>query len=66
MENEVKKQELQNRFDKLGATRMVLFVISEDHPNLDGDLLINFLLFINVMLEGGNVKVQKTIYDFCV
>ena len=45
---------------------MVLFVISEDHPNLDGDLLINFLLFINVMLEGGNVKVQKTIYDFCV
>jgi len=45
---------------------MVLFVISEDHPNLDGDLLINFLLFINVMLEGGNEKVQKTIYEFCV
>ena len=36
---------------------MILHVISEDHKNLDGELLINFLLFINTMLEGGNVKV---------
>ena len=45
---------------------MVLFVISENSKNLDGDLLINFLYFINQLLEGGNIKIQTTIYEFCI
>lgn len=35
---------------------MVLYVISENHKNFDGDLFENFLLFINCLLEGGNSK----------
>jgi len=64
MTDDQNRPAMQNKFDKLGATRMILFVISENHPNLDGSLLINFLLFINALLEGGNTRIQKTIYDF--
>lgn len=64
MTDDQNRVSMQNKFDKLGATRMILYVISENHPNLDGQLLINFLLFINELLEGGNTRIQKTIYDF--
>ena len=36
---------------------MVLKVLSRDSNNLDADLLINFLLLANTMLEGGNNRV---------
>lgn len=50
---EGKLENLQNIFNKLGAMKMVLAVISEN-KNLDSDLLINYLLFANKMLEEGN------------
>ena len=51
------KISLQNLLDKLGAMKMVLKVLSRDSNNLDADLLINFLLLANTMLEGGNNRV---------
>jgi len=36
---------------------MVLYVISDNDKNLDGDLLINFLHFGNAILEGGNREI---------
>lgn len=48
--------EMQNLFNKLGATRMVLTVISES-MSLDGEMLRNFLLFLNTLMSGGNNKV---------
>ncbi|EGR27735.1 MIR domain protein [Ichthyophthirius multifiliis] len=56
----------QNQLDKLGATQMILIVISEHSHLLDGELYINFLLFINTLLKNGNVRVQKTIYEFFI
>ena len=44
-------------FDRLGATKMVLIVLSDAGPNLDSDLLIEFLSFINLLLEGGNNQI---------
>lgn len=49
-------EEMQNLFNKLGATRMVLTVLSES-TILDGEMLRNFLIFINTLLSGGNNKV---------
>lgn len=43
---------------------MVLTVLSENSKNLDMDLIEQFLLFINNLLEGGNHRVQVTIYEF--
>lgn len=54
---------MQNLMNKLGATRMVLTVISES-TQLDYELLRNLLMFMNSMLSGGNIKVQKTIFEF--
>jgi hypothetical protein len=45
---------------------MVLYVLSENTKNLDGDLLIQFLKFSNSLLDGGNQRIQKTIYEFCI
>ena len=59
METEGEKnemEEMQNLFNKLGATRMVLTVLSESII-LDGEMLRNFLMFINTLLSGGNNKV---------
>ncbi|EGR30673.1 MIR domain protein [Ichthyophthirius multifiliis] len=63
-ENEEEQIKMQNQLDSLGATRMVLYVISENHKNLDSEMLIQFLNFVNTLLEGGNVKVQKTLFEF--
>ncbi|CAD8132784.1 unnamed protein product [Paramecium pentaurelia] len=56
-------EEMQNLFNKLGATRMVLTVLSES-TTLDSEMLRHFLMFINTLLSGGNNKVQKTISEF--
>lgn len=50
-------EQRQNMLDKLGATKMVLLVLSENHKNLDGDLLIAYLLFAIKLLENGNNQV---------
>ena len=42
-DDEKEQEKLQNEFDKLGATRMFLYVLSDNHKNLDNDLLIQFL-----------------------
>jgi hypothetical protein len=36
---------------------MVLMVLSENTTNLDKQMLMNFLEFINTLLEGGNTTV---------
>lgn len=46
-DDEVEKKKMQVLFEKLGAIEMVLYVISENHANFDGDLFLNFLIFIN-------------------
>lgn len=45
---------------------MVLYVISENHKNFDGDLFLNFLIFINKLIEGGNYKNQIAIYNYFI
>lgn len=52
-----KKVEMQNLFDRLGGTTMVLMVLSENTTNIDKQMLMNFLEFINILLEGGNTTV---------
>ena len=42
--------ELQNYFDKLGATKMVLLVISDQQKHIDSELLMNLLQFANTLL----------------
>lgn len=63
-EDKEKKTEMQNLFDRLGATQMVLLVLSENSKNLDKKMLMIFLIFMNTMLEGGNIQVQRTIFEF--
>jgi hypothetical protein len=43
---------------------MALYVISENHKNLDSELLSEFLEFLNTLLSGGNIHVQKTIFEY--
>ncbi|KAL4438400.1 hypothetical protein ABPG74_009439 [Tetrahymena malaccensis] len=56
----------QDQMDKLGASQMVLIILSEYSHNLDGQLYIDFVSFLNTLLKGGNSRVQKTVYDFFV
>ncbi|EGR32738.1 MIR domain protein [Ichthyophthirius multifiliis] len=66
-EEQVKqKQKIQNMFDQLGSTKMVLTVISENSKHLDSELIIHFISFVNCLLDGGNNAVQKTIYNFFI
>lgn len=52
--------------DKEGAMEMVLGVLSDSkHADIPEDLLESFLNFGTKLLEGGNNRVQKTIYQFC-
>lgn len=58
-------EEMQNFFDKFNATKMFLNLISDSKTNmLEDDLLNQLLSFMIKLLEGGNSKVQKTIYNF--
>ena len=52
-----KKLAFQNELDKLGATKMVLLVLSEVNDKLDGELLMSYINFVNSLLDGGNNKV---------
>ncbi|EAR98945.2 MIR domain protein (macronuclear) [Tetrahymena thermophila SB210] len=60
------EEKMQNILDQLGATRMTLYVISENHKNLDSELLSEFIKFLCTLLNGGNKRVQKTIYEFYI
>lgn len=56
---------MQNFFDKFNATKMFLNLISDSKVNiLEDDLLKQLLSFMIQLLEGGNQKVQKTIFNF--
>ena len=56
---------MQNFFDKFNATKMFLNLISDSKVNtLEDDLLNQLLSFMIKLLEGGNSKVQKTIFNF--
>jgi len=53
--------------DKYDATKMLLTVLSDaSNPFLDGEILNNFLKLGIKLLEGGNNKIQKNIYNYCV
>jgi hypothetical protein len=45
---------------------MVLLVLSDFSKSLNQEMLLNLLLFANTLLEGGNQRVQKSIYDFFI
>lgn len=49
-----KKAEMQDQFNKLGATRMVLIVLSESSRSVDKETYRHFLMFLNSLLDGGN------------
>lgn len=55
---------MQNLFSKLGATRMVLIVLSESSSLVDKETYRHFLMFINSLLDEGNSKVQRTIFEY--
>ena len=43
---------------------MVLVVLTESSANIDDETFRHFINFMNILSEGGNTKVQKTIYEF--
>jgi len=56
---------MQNFFDKLEATKMLLYILSDPkHSQIDDDLFNEFLCFGISLLDGGNKTVQKTIYNY--
>jgi len=61
------QSQMQDFFDKAGATTMLLSVFSDSKNGVKDDELMNeFLSFWISLLEGGNLNVQKTIYKFCL
>jgi archaellum biogenesis ATPase FlaH len=57
-----KRVNYQNQLNKLGAMNMVLIILSDNQSQVDSDILINILIFANIMIEGGNKNVQQTIF----
>jgi len=58
---------MQDFFDKIDATKMLLLIFSDSKNSIkDDDLMSEFLSFWISLLEGGNQSVQKTIYNFCM
>ena len=58
--------EMQNEFDKMDGTRMLLTVLSESNTSLiANDLPLNFLTFGVTILDEGNTRVQQTIFHYC-
>ena len=56
---------MQNFFDKVNATKMFLNLISDSKERaLEDDLMDQLLSFMIKLLEGGNIIVQKKIYNF--
>ncbi|CAD8131502.1 unnamed protein product [Paramecium pentaurelia] len=64
-DSDEKKEYYQKLFDNLGATRMVLNVITDYSKLLSNEMLFYLISFINVLLRNGNTQVQNTIYTFC-
>ncbi|EGR30288.1 MIR domain protein [Ichthyophthirius multifiliis] len=59
--------EMQNLFDQLEATKMFLELISDIKENpFDDNLFIQLLSFMIKLIEGGNQKVQNTIYNYFI
>ena len=57
---------MQNFFDRIGATKMLLSIFSDSKNGIkDDDLLNEFLSFWISLLVEGNPQVQKAIYSFC-
>ena len=56
---------MQNFFDRFNATKMFLNVISDSKINpIENELLDHFLSFMITLLDGGNHKVQRTIFNY--
>jgi len=46
---------------------MVLTVLSDtDKHKITGELLLSFMNFFVTLLDGGNKKVQSSVYNFCL
>jgi hypothetical protein len=45
---------------------MILYVMCESSKFLDNELFSSLLDFANALLKGGNVEVQKTVYQFFI
>ncbi|KAM3129288.1 hypothetical protein pb186bvf_018575 [Paramecium bursaria] len=58
-------KEQQKLFDNLGATQMVLNVLSDYSKTLGTNMILNLMKFLNVLLCQGNTKVQEAVYIFC-
>ena len=53
-DSDEKKEYYQKLFDNLGATRMVLNVITDYSKLLSNEMLFYLISFINVLLRNGN------------
>jgi len=52
--------------DKYEATKMFLIVMSDSSGNsMNPEVFNNFLILAIKLLEGGNPKIQKNIYNYC-
>jgi len=61
------RTQMQDFFDKIDATKMLLSIFSDSKNAIkDDDLMSEFLSFWISLLEGGNQNVQRTIYNFCM
>lgn len=65
IDNATNKTDIQNFFDNNDATSVLLSFFSSPKP-VDDDLMNEFLSFAISLLEGGNVNIQRTIYNFCI
>jgi hypothetical protein len=56
-----------NMLDRHDATKMLLTVLSDSSVLvMDLEILNQFLLLGIKLLEGGNNKIQKNIYNYCI
>jgi hypothetical protein len=59
-----KREEIQNLLDDFDTMKMVLQIFAE--ANLEDELLLEFLTLGYMLMEGGNRRIQKTVYNFFV
>ncbi|KAL4447069.1 hypothetical protein ABPG74_013921 [Tetrahymena malaccensis] len=57
------RQERQEQLDRLNSSKIVIMLIWEECEN-NAEYLNSLFKFMNLMLKGGNVSVQKTIYEY--
>jgi len=59
------RENLQNMLDKYEGTKMFLTVLSDSsNQSMDAEILNNFLELGIHLLEGGNLRIQKNIYNY--